>query len=176
MSSYIESPFTIEQRRLQGIVNQCNQDLEDAVRQVEDQMDHMLQMEQQQKKKDQQYMNEQESVLSKLLEDIRLDKNRLQTQKNDMIVRMQVLAMQIDGFHEVNGGMELAKERHDKLMNMLMKDHISGELLIEEVEKHGKQTLHEMEQAKEKKSQERLLARNNNNTQFQIGRKELPYI
>ena len=47
MSSYVASPFEIERRRLQGIVNQCRMDLEQAVKEVQDQVDKIAEAERQ---------------------------------------------------------------------------------------------------------------------------------
>lgn len=41
MSSYIETPFIIEQRRLQGIVNSCRNDLKNAVNSLQEQREAM---------------------------------------------------------------------------------------------------------------------------------------
>lgn len=44
MSSYIETPFTIEQNRLQGIVNSCRDDLNKAIDSLQEQRDVMRQI------------------------------------------------------------------------------------------------------------------------------------
>ena len=67
MSSYIESPFVIEQRRLQGIVNQCQEDLKQAINQVENQIQHMKEMALKQRQEDDKYYSDQQETVKGLL-------------------------------------------------------------------------------------------------------------
>ena len=171
MSSYIESPFVIEQRRLQGIVNQCQDDLKRAVNQVENQIQHMKEMAIKQKKTDDKYYSDQQETVMGLLKKMESEKETEQMNRNEVESYLQVLEIQIHTFQNSNGGMELAIERHQKLRRMIDQQLMSADQLMDQLKQHGERTSKEMMSVIERRSIERIRNNTAQTDMFSVGQK-----
>lgn len=151
MSSYIVSAFELERGRLQGIVNQCSRDLENAISKVQDQMDYMLEKEQQQKEKDASYESVQEAALLELLKRIEEEKETENLRREALNEQLRMIEIQIEAYHRINGGMENAMERQEQLWRQYREQSVSVDAILEQMRSHGEKVLSEMRQIAEDK-------------------------
>ena len=130
MSSYIVSAFELERGRLQGIVNQCSRDLENAISKVQDQMDYMLEKEQQQKEKDASYESVQEATLLELLKRIEEEKETENLRREALNEQLRMIEIQIEAYHRINGGMENSMERQEQLWRQYREQSVSVDAIL----------------------------------------------
>ena len=171
MSSYIESPFVIEQRRLQGIVNQCQEDLKQAINQVENQIQHMKEMALKQRQKDDKYYSDQQETVKGLLKKMESEKKTEQMNRNEVESYLQVLEIQIHTFQNNNGGLEMTIERHRKLRRMIDQQLMSADKLMDQLKQHGEQTSKEMMAVIKQRSSDRFRNSNPQSSMFLVGQK-----
>lgn len=171
MSSYINSAFALEERRLQGIVNQCSQELGKAMQELESQMEHMERQEREQQQRDDAYEGNQEAALQQLLQQMEREQQEHRLQRNEIFGRLRAMEIQIKAYHRINGGMESAMERQSRLQRQFEEQRMDAEILVEEIVRHGEQVMEEMKQISEEKSAARLRDSVSAQTQFQAGKK-----
>ena len=94
MSSYVTSPFVLEERRLQGIVNKCNEELQCALRAVERQQEEILRKQKEQEEQDAAYHRGQQEEKNRYEEEkaIQLERDR----KRKIQLKEQLKNLQIE--------------------------------------------------------------------------------
>ena len=65
MSSYVASPFEIETRRLSGIVQECQKELNRAIRDMQDQVDRIAEIQRSRCVEEQKYYQPKEKAACK---------------------------------------------------------------------------------------------------------------
>lgn len=116
MSSYITSPFTLEERRLRGIVSQCAEDLALALQRVADQQALMRQRAEEEKKRDRMYFSAQQDAEDQY-QRVDLEKNVREAERKKQLkealknARIELAACQ-NGDH----GMESLADQHRQLL------------------------------------------------------------
>lgn len=118
MSSYITSPYVLEQRRLQGIVNQCTANLNKAMEDVRRQQEVMEQQQRDQRCKDQQYFTEREQAdeayrkrTQKETQEQARKRQRLADMLHNLEVELQALRDESEAWKEANRRQERLKYR-----------------------------------------------------------------
>lgn len=121
MSSSLTSPYTLEERRLQGIVQQCSADLKLAMDKLTSQKKMIEQQRLQQIEKDEQYKIDLNSAEEEQLKEQEKLKNKQKEKEKQLREMLQKMQIELETFSEHYGNMQLALERQNKLNYML--DH-----------------------------------------------------
>lgn len=147
MSSYMTSPFVLEERRLQGIVQQCTADLNNALIAVEMQLQLMETHEQEQKEKDENYQEQMNMAEFRFSLSQKAEREKKQQDLTHLKSILEDIKLEIEVFSKHYGTLESAALRQQKLEYML--SHADGEYT--ELEKDIQEHLH----ATEKEMQDR---------------------
>lgn len=120
MSSYVTSPFVLEQRRLQGILNQCQDDLYNALQEVEKQQEIMKQKEEEQYIKDAQYFVFQRGAENRYQRDIEKKQKEWEQRRSGLENRIRRIKIELGA---VTGDRREWKEiidRQEQLTEMIL--------------------------------------------------------
>ena len=115
MSSSLTSPYTLEERRLQGIVQQCSADLKLAMDKLTSQKKMIEQQRLQQIEKDEQYKIDLNSAEEEQLKEQEKLKNKQKEKEKQLREMLQKMQIELETFSEHYGNMQLALERQNKL-------------------------------------------------------------
>lgn len=126
MSSSLTSPYILEERRLQGIVQQCSADLKLAMDKLNNQRKMIEQQRLQQIERDEQYKIDLNSVEEEQLKEQEKSKNKQKEKVKQLREMLQKMQIELETFSEHYGNMQLALERQNKLSYML--DHAQENL------------------------------------------------
>ncbi len=145
MSSYVTSPFVLEERRLQGIVQQCSMDLNNALIDVEMQLQSMAAHEQERKEKDENYREQMDMESYRFSLSKRAEQEKKQQQRAQIESTLEEIKLEIEIFSKHYGCLESAAIRQQKLEYML--SHAGGVYtkLEKDVQKHLHATEEEMQ-------------------------------
>lgn len=135
MSSYVASPFEIERRRLQGIVNQCRMDLEQAVKEVQDQVDKIAEAERQRAAERQRLEQELKESRKRAVEKLAKEKQEVRARKTHLMAVLENKQLELDAYERQYGGMDSAYQRQQRLVREL--ENAGSDL--SQIEKHIKE-------------------------------------
>lgn len=113
------SPYILEERRLQGIVQQCSADLQLAMDKLNNQKKLIEQQRLQQLEKDEQYQIDLDSAEEEQLKEQEILKNKQKEKKKQLREMLQKMQIELETFSEHYGEVKLALERQHKLSYML---------------------------------------------------------
>lgn len=119
MSSSMTSPYILEDRRLQGIVQQCSADLKLAMDKLNSQKKMIEQQRLQQLAKDDKYKVDLNSANKEQLKEQEILKNKQKEKQKQLREILQNMQIELDTFSEHYGEMQIAVERQHKLNYML---------------------------------------------------------
>ncbi|MBR4027691.1 MAG: hypothetical protein IKJ01_09130 [Lachnospiraceae bacterium] len=151
MSSYITSPFVLEERRLQGIVNQCTQDFNIALQNVRQQQDFINQKAKMQNRKDQQYFVSNEISEKEYKTGILERHVELQEKRQYLQEMLQSMKIELDIFQREYSEMDNAIKRQAQLEFRLENSLENLEQLEVDIGFHIKTTEAEIQQLSEEK-------------------------
>lgn len=132
MSSYVTSPFVLEERRLQGIVNRCSEELDLALQKVIEQQNSMKQREEEQKQKDRAYFEAQSGTDQAHIRTLQREKAELEEKKRQLRDMLRTIQLEFQVFQNNHFDLEAIMERHEQLSFWL--ENSEGNL--EELERH----------------------------------------
>lgn len=115
MSSYVTSPFVVEERRLQGIVNKCSEDLNIALQNIIEQQNLMKEKEEEQKRIDRLYFVSQVNADNEHRENQLKKSVELMDKKRHLREMLQNIQLELNIFQNGNFEMEVIMERQRKL-------------------------------------------------------------
>lgn len=119
MSSYVTSPFVLEERRLQGIVNQCCADLNSALQKVQEQQRLMQQKEAEQREKDNSYFVSERAAETARQRDVQMHKMHVAQKKKQLREMLEQMQIELDAFKRMYAGMETLQERQNQLLHLV---------------------------------------------------------
>lgn len=159
MSSYMTSPFVLEERRLQGIADQCCRDLERALKEVEEQERRMEKLAERQEEEDRDYYLEIERAL--LLRDEKLAHQTKENKKKRerLEEKLKGINAELRIYEKRYGGMEAAADRQRRLWLQLRNtagDFGEVERHIEEQEKEIEKEVREISERRAGKRMQSL--------------------
>lgn len=131
MSSYITSPFVLEERRLQGIVSKCSEEFECALQKVIEQQNLIKEREEKQRQRDQAYFEAQSKADQEHRERIQREKMKLADKKSQLKDMLRTIQQEIYVFQDKDFELETIVERQ-KQLNFRLEN---GEENIEELER-----------------------------------------
>lgn len=115
MSSYLTSPFVLEERRLQGIVDQCSHNFYCALLEVEEQEKRISRLKKRQEEKDSDYyVAKEDAVISQREQQKRLSKESKE-KKAALEEHLKRIEIELDAFSKQYEGMESAMGRQRRL-------------------------------------------------------------
>lgn len=145
MSSYVTSPFVLEERRLQGIVNKCSEDLNIALQNIIEQQNLIKEKEEERKRIDKSYFVSQVKADNEHRENLLKKSVELMDKKRHLREMLQNIQLELNIFQNGNFEMELIMERQKQLWYRLEKSEENFEELensiiihIQEAEKKVK--------------------------------------
>ena len=116
MSSYVTSPFVLEERRLQGIVNKCNEELQCALRAVERQQEEILRKQKEQEEQDAAYHRGQQEEKNRYEEEKAIQLERDRKRKIQLKEQLKNLQIELEVYQKKVPGMDGAVEHYQQLL------------------------------------------------------------
>ena len=134
MSSYITSPFVIEERRLMSIVSQCQQDLEDAISKVTEKSEQLAQQQALQVQSDMEFFNEEKRSSASYVQAIQKSQ-QIEDQRRAIIQkRMNAILSQLDVFSSKVGRMSKSIVKHQRINKLIDAGTIALEVIEREID------------------------------------------
>lgn len=115
MSSYVTSPFVLEERRLQGIAKKCSEDLNIALQNIIEQQNLMKEKEEEQKRIDRLYFVSQAKADNEHRENLLKKSAELVEKKRYLRELLQNIQLELNVFQNGNFEMEVIMERQKQL-------------------------------------------------------------
>ena len=119
MSSYVASPFELETRRLKGIVQECQNELNRAIQEVQAQADRMAEIQRARWEEERQYYQSVADNKKKLEDSIRKEKAERNQKKKQLANELERMQIEIDAYSQRYGSLQNAEERQQKLVEEL---------------------------------------------------------
>ncbi len=155
MSSYIETPFTIEQNRLQGIVNSCRDDLKNAINSLQEQRDTMHQIgidiSARENAKEVHAVNAINSAKQAYNAELADEKEKSDSIKKELIQKIRNIRTQSKFAHDTDGILSRISEIERKIRTAGSISVLSE--MKEEIKTCEKQMFHKIEYSKEMSTQ-----------------------
>lgn len=143
MSSYVASPFEIESRRLQGIINVCNQNLNQAIHDLQNYQKSLTEKHLEQQRQDRKSIAEIRQASAVELEKSRKRKEEISQKRAELRTALKNMQIQLDVFAKHYGELKIAADRQQKLEYSL--EHSESDLLLVEREIASHVRMTEME-------------------------------
>lgn len=115
MSSYVTSPFVLEERKLQGIADQCRRDFCLALDEVKEQEEKIRELAKRQEESDKNYRREKEEAVLLREKEQALFAERDKKKKAELKKRLKNLDTELAVYEKRYGSMERALLRQDRL-------------------------------------------------------------
>lgn len=144
MSSYVTSPFVLEERRLQGIADQCRRDFFLALDEVKGQEEKIKELAKRQEESDKNYLREKEEAPLLRDKEQALFAERDKKKKAELKKRLENLDTELAVYEKRYGSMERALLRQDRLWLQLENtgcDFVEIERRIREQEKEVREEI-----------------------------------
>ena len=144
MSSYVTSPFVLEEQRLQGIVQQCSQDLDRALEKVLEQQQIMLQRQTELREKEIQYhegINKEAFLYSR---EQSIEKRKVAEKRKELKETLATVQIELNAYAKSYGSLESATKRQSQLMSMLEAETADLYLIEKKIQEHIKASELEM--------------------------------
>lgn len=138
MSSYITSPYELEERRLQGILQQCTLELDKAINNVQKQMNVIEQKEREQKQRELQFDQNQHALRTGFLNQNEAAIKEKEDKRKELIRILHNMDIEIQSLslHYGNGKMISAVSRQHKLQKLVLYDDVNIGELEREIKSH----------------------------------------
>lgn len=136
MSSYVTSPFVLEDRRLQGIVQQCTSDLNLAIKNIIDQQKLYEEQRKAQEEKDAQYFSElsKEELLFERKENSK--REDVQQRKKRLRLMLEDIQIELEEFQKNYGELDSATKRQTNLIYILESAEQDLEIVEQKIKNH----------------------------------------
>jgi len=144
MSSYVASPFELETRRLKDIVQECQNELNRAIQEVQAQADRMAEIERARWEEEQQYYQSVADNKKKLEESIRKEKADRNHKKKQLANELEGMQIEIDAYSQRYGSLQNAEERQHKLVEELAETQGNLHLIEVKMKEHFRRTQEEI--------------------------------
>lgn len=151
MSSYISSPFELEERRLQGIVNKCCEALDAALAHVMEQEKLIRQNAEKDKRKNELYLVSQSEAAEEYKRNVQIRNVEKERKKRYLGKTLQDIQLELNVFQKEYCGLEAIMERQKQLWFLLESE--AGELdeLEESIAAHAEAAERKIRQMSEEK-------------------------
>ncbi|MFR1866010.1 hypothetical protein [Eisenbergiella massiliensis] len=126
MSSYISSPFELEERRLQGIVNKCSDALDAALAHVMEQEKLIRLNAEKDKKKNELYLASQREAAEEYKRNVQIRNVERERKKRYLGKMLQDIQLELNVFQKEYCGLEAIMDRQKQLWFLLESE--AGEL------------------------------------------------
>lgn len=144
MSSYVASPFELETRRLRGIVQQCQNELNRAIQEVQAQADRIVEIQLARLEEEQQYYQSLAEKKKEYEEGIRKVKAERNQKKKQLANELEKIQIEIDAYSQKYGSLQNAMDRQQKLVEELAKTQGDLHLVEEKMKEHFRRTQEEI--------------------------------
>lgn len=140
MSSYITSPYMLEQRRLQGIVDQCSRNLNLAMQDVRRQQELMQQMKKDQANQDKQYFVKQDQAEADYQRHVREEQASQEKHRQRIADMLHNIQIELEAMQDGSEEWKAAYQRQERLNYRLRNATENLEVLEQDIKTHLQQT------------------------------------
>ena len=144
MSSYVASPFEIETRRLSGIVQECQKELNRAIRDMQDQVDRIAEIQRSRCVEEQKYYQAVTENKKKREENIKRERAERIQKKKQLANELERIQIELGAFSRRYGALQNAEERQRKLADELENTQGDPHLIEEKIREHVRRTQEEI--------------------------------